>query len=734
MITEKQKAWLVTCLIIVIGSVIYANSLDVPFHFDDADNIKNPNLRIEKLDYGEFQDALTGGTLKSRPVSNFSFALNYYFGGYKVQGYHLVNIFIHICAAIILFHFVRLTLSFSPNSIYRHKNSVALFTALLWLTHPLATQSVTYIVQRMNSMAAMFYLLALLLYVLGRREQLASVAGRSCNKLTIIFYFIASGIGGALAMGSKEIAATLPIVIFLYEWFFIQDLSLAWLKKRAFWILGVVGLILVVLYIYTDGHILQRTLFSGSRREFTTWERVLTQFRVVVHYIGLMVFPHPSRLVLDYNIPFSTSFFSPITTLYAFFFLGGLFSTALAFAKRERLISFSILWFFINLAIESSIIGLELAFEHRTYLPSIFLILLLVALAYRLVRHTVSITVLLILVTSLFSYWTVERNKVWQTSLALWADSVSKYPTKARPHSNLGLALMKTGDLKRAEEQFKLALAMNENRPIPHYNLATLYMRQGKKQQAEYHYIEAIRYKADYSAARFHFGILLREKGQYAEAASQFDQALKNDPDNRTIIKNLGNALLRSGHPDKALPWLEKARSHGSDDSEVLLDIGESLTLLGRFDEAVSVYREILEKDRGQFAAHYNLAILLKQSGLEQEALSHYKEADRLMRYPVALKYDLGNLFFRLGELSEAEKTYKEFLETVPTVAMTYNNLGLVLVNQGRFQEAIRHFQAALKIAPSFQVAAVNMQRAMEQLEEIKEKSTSGVEKPVPLR
>jgi protein O-mannosyl-transferase len=716
MLTEKQKNWLVACLIIIIGSVIYANSLDVPFLFDDADNIQNPNLRIEKLDYGEFKEALGGGTLKSRPVSNFSFALNYYFGGYKVQGYHLVNIFIHISAAIILFHLVRLTLSFSPNSAYRHKNSVALFTALLWLTHPLATQSVTYVVQRMNSMAAMFYLLALLLYVLGRREQLG-YSGRATNNLTILWYFIACGISGALAMGSKEIAATLPIVIFLYEWFFIQDLSFAWLKKRAFWILGVFGLILVVLYIYTDGHILQRTLFSGSRRDFTTWERVLTQFRVVVHYIGLMAFPHPSRLVFDYNIPFSTSFFSPITTLFSFLFLGGLFSAAVALAKRERLISFCILWFFINLAIESSIIGLELVFEHRTYLPSMFIVLLFPALLYRFGRQFLLKAGLLAGLVCLFSVWTVERNQIWQDPETFWRDSISKHPGKARAYNNLGVALYNAGEYEEAGEKFIHASILLPWFPEAYSNLGMAYYRQNRIAEAEKYLQKAVSQRKHYVEANLNLAALYKDQGKYDAALELYRVLHTRFPDYSVLNKEMGQTLLRMGEAKQSLVYLEKAYKKLPKDISLLLDRGEAFMRSGRLDEAIASYREVVEAGDSYPAVHYNLGMLLNAKGQQEEALQHYKKAEMRQSTNVPVSYNLGNLYLRLGDLDEAELSYMKIIEESVVVADAYNNLGLVYIRKGELDKALLSFQAALRINPAHPMADGNMNTVRQQLE-----------------
>jgi protein O-mannosyl-transferase len=720
MITEKQKAWLVACLIIIIGSVIYANTLNVPFHFDDKDNIQNAALRVESLDAEQFKKALSDGTLKTRPISNLSFAFNYFIGQYRVQGYHLVNIGIHIFTGIFLYFLLLVTFNLAViKRHYANGSAIALMTSLLWVAHPVATQSVTYIVQRMNSMAAMFFVLAMLLYALGRSRQISGE--RKNYSVPNWALLVGSGLSGFLAIGSKEIAATLPLFIFLYEWYFFQDLNWGWLKKKLYWLVGSFLVMGGIAFIYTNGQIFNVIANSCSDRDFSTMERVFTQFRVVIYYISLIFYPNPDRLSLDYNFPISVSLLSPPTTLLSLLVLVVLIGLAIVLARRERLLSFCILWFFGNLVIESSVICLEIIFEHRTYLPSMFLILLFVASAYRYGRHAVPVTVVLLSVAVLLGYWTFERNKIWKTPLALWADSVSKHPGKARTHGNLAVAYAEKGDIALAEEEYKRALILFQEADkldpkiaIAHGNLGNLYMRHGRKQEAEMHLREAIRIKPDYVRALLNFGVLKREQGVYEEAIDAFRKAWSVVPQNGTVNKNLGNALLRNGRSNDALPYLQKALSESPDDLEILLDLGECLASLGRIEEAIETYNSILKKDRNHGSAHYHLALLSKWKGQPQQALAHYREANRLLQYPADIKYDYANLLLRQGEIKEAEKLYREFIN--PSLAKAYNNLGLALLSQGKYKDAVKNFKTALTIDPSFQMAADNMRAALEEL------------------
>jgi hypothetical protein len=229
----------IVCLFLVTFTV-YLGTLDHDFHLDDQPNIsQNSFIQISTLSLDEFLKAAFNGANNYRPVANVSFALNYYFHGMKVRGYHLVNIIIHLLASIMLFYFVKTTLSISVvRKKYGETKFVPLFTALIWLAHPLDTQSVTYIVQRMNSMAAMFFIMAMLFYVKARL---------SPEKTKRIVFFSVSFVAGLLAFGTKQNTVTLPFFILLFEWFFFQDLRVKISPRQWLWII-VIGLLLFFTY------------------------------------------------------------------------------------------------------------------------------------------------------------------------------------------------------------------------------------------------------------------------------------------------------------------------------------------------------------------------------------------------------------------------------------------------------------------------------------------------------
>ncbi|NWG04530.1 MAG: hypothetical protein HXY44_16880 [Syntrophaceae bacterium] len=368
---EKQRSFplhhvMAIALIVGVAFVIYSNTFYVPFQFDDRPNIvNNPNVQIKVLTWERVEQLIKNTyPLTIRVFSYFTLALNYYFGEFDVFGYHLVNFFIHIASGGFLYWFLILTfqLPFLKEKYGSISYQVSLFASLIFISHPIQTQAVTYIVQRMASLAGMFYLLTMILYIKGR-----SASGKAR-----VGYFGGMVLSYLLGVFSKENVAILPLLVILYEFFFFQKLDLSPRGKKvvfyligALLILGALGLILWGPRYYDD-------IVEGYKiREFTLGERVLTQFRVVLYYLTLLIYPHPSRLNLDYDFPISRTIFDPPSTFICILIIAGLIGYSIWVAKKNPVLSYFILWYFGNLVIESSVFPLEMVYEHRLYLPSV---------------------------------------------------------------------------------------------------------------------------------------------------------------------------------------------------------------------------------------------------------------------------------------------------------------------------------------------------------------------------
>ena len=536
----KYETLLLSLLAIVV-ILIYTDTLTTPFILDDIRNIRdNPHIRVPTLSLKNLTRAAFQSLESSRPVANISFALNYYFNGLNLVGLHLTNILIHLAGGIFLYFFVKATLR-TPvlRAQFEKCDWIPFFASFLWLVHPLQTQSVAYLVQRMNSLAAMFYILSMLFYVkfrlnAGNRRIWPLLAG--------------CALAGLLAVGTKQIAATLPVFIILYEWYFFQSLSLNWARRHFLVLSGIFLLLIIISLIYLDYDPIVGILSAYKHRDFTLVQRVLTQSRVVIFYLGLLLWPQPSRLNLDHDFALSYSLTDPVTTLISMAVITALIALAILTAKREPILSYGILWFFGNLVIESSVIGLELVFEHRNYLPSMFVIPAMVALVFRYVKPTWAGVVFLCVVGTLFTVWTFERNRVWSDELSLYRDCVEKSPAKARPHNNFGAILLQRGRLPEAIDELQTALRIKPDYSDAHYNLANALVKQGNLTEGIYHFSETLRLRPRNVKALNNMAATLVLMERYPEAIDHLKKALTINPADTALHSNFGIILKKQGN------------------------------------------------------------------------------------------------------------------------------------------------------------------------------------------
>ncbi len=662
--TRKQQFWLLLMLGLLVAA-IYANTLGVPYYFDDSYNIRdNRHIRLEQLTLESLRKAAFENPIPTRPVAYISFALNYYTGGYNVIGYHLVNIAIHMITGLLLYLLVKNTLqlrwardggafhlktpSSGPDTTHGWGSldpaMVSFWTAALWLVHPIQIQSVTYIVQRMNSMAALFYVLSLLLYVRGRISQKQYVTSARHQPVHFYVWFAGSLVAGLLALGSKEIAATLPFFILLYEWYFFQDLSRSWLKRKAVYFALIVLLFFLILLMYLGSNPFESILNTYATRDFTLSQRVLTEFRVIIFYLSLLIWPHPSRLNLEHDFALSYSLFDPATTVMSLLAVAGLLGLAIYLAPRQRILSFCLLWFLGNLAIESSVIGLELVFEHRLYLPSMFLSLVAVMLFCRYVRSRHLQAILLGLVVMVSAWGTFERNKLWQDDLAFYSDCVNKSPHKARAHGGLGDAML--------------------------------------------------------------------DRGRIEEAIAHYTKAVRLDPDNSRSLYNLGIALAEKGDANGAIEHYRKALRINSHEPSVHTNLGIELYQLGRLDEAIKHYKQALAIDPDFENAHIHLGIAFAGSGKIPDAIAHYTEVLRINPASAEAHNNFGNIYLRQGRLEEAMRHYARAIEANREYAPAYNNMGAVFFKLGNLDRAIVLFNEAVRLDPDLSDAQNNLVNA----------------------
>ena len=537
-------------LLVLLVGAIYAHTLDSPFVFDDKPNIvSNVHIRISDLSSQSLTDAAFKSPMPQRPLSNISFALNYYLHGYHQSGFHLVNILIHIITGLVLYFFVKTTLC-TPyiRCDANQRLLIAFFTAAIWVVHPLQTQSVTYIVQRMNSLAAMFYVLSILLYA---RFRLAAGLKHRWGLLA------GSILAALLALSSKQIAATLPFIIIVYEGYFFQR---GRSKLYMTFLAGCLLLTVAIALILLGGDPLNRVLEGYQQRQFTLTQRLLTQPRVVLFYLSLLFWPSPQRLNLDHDFVLSVSLLEPVSTVLALAALTAFAVVAVLTAKKQLLLSFGVVWFLANLVIESSIIPLEIIFEHRTYLPSMMFCLLLVWFVFRRFKPAWPGTALLCVMVAVGAFWTYQRNTVYADRITLWQDSVKKSPHKARPHNNLGVALADYGHHDQAIEQYRKTLQIEPHYAEAYANIGLSLVEQGKVEESVPLFLKTLELNPNDVQTLSNLGGVLVMLERHSEAIAHLTRALELMPDSAAAHNNLGVVLKRQGKFEAAQKHFVEAR------------------------------------------------------------------------------------------------------------------------------------------------------------------------------
>ena len=585
----------------LLGAVIYSNILYAPFVYDDRGTIVE-NETIKNLSKS-FTDISN-----NRYIGLLSFAFNYAIGGLNVLGYHLVNNLVHIINAFLVYWLV-IVLFKTPKMATStlSKEFIAISASFIFISHPIHTQAVTYIVQRFTSLATLFYLLSLIMYLKGRlltngtkfMSQQNSGNGQGMFNFKSLFYYFISLISAILAIKTKEIALTLPFAIIMCELYFFEP----GLKKlnRFVFLLPILLILLVIVpgslnpekslnEIAADIDNMSRETVNISRTDY-----LVTQFRVIITYLRLLFFPVNQNM--DYDYPLYKTIFSPdiILSLVVIF---SLIIIAILTYKKARLISFGIAWFFLTLSIESSIIPIrDVINEHRVYLPSIgFFIAGLAAFDQFVPARKVKIGLIAILVVTL-SISTYHRNNIWKDPQALWEDVISKAPNNSRAYNNLGVVYKEREEFDKAVELFEKSLRANRNYTAVYYNMGDVQYRSGNYENALAYLKQALTGKLN---PQLHLDILNKlgrtygAMGRREKAIEIFEEAIKLFPSSIVLLNNLGVQYMKNNQIDSAIETFEKALKIREEDY-ILRNLAIAYAERGDKEKVRLLYKRALE-------------------------------------------------------------------------------------------------------------------------------------------
>lgn len=649
---------------------VYREGLHAPFLFDDFGAVRdNASIRhLWPLSYPLFPH--TGGTgVDGRPIVNLTLALDYALGGLAVEGYRAFNLFAHVITAWLLFLLLRLALrstgaSATPPAVASAAAPLAFFTSLLWLLHPLQTESVLSAQNRSEILAAFFYLLVL--------HALARGATSAHPERWQLLGFLACLCG----MATKEIMASAPLAALLFDRAFLAgSFAAAWRSRRHFY-LALAATWLLLLALILAGHGRAGTVGFGLGVD--SWHYLLTQCRAIVVYLGLAFWPAP--LVFHYGISTAPG----LAAVWPQALLVLTLATATIWAlRRHPRVGFIGFVFFAVLAPSSSVIPIvtQTMAEHRMYLPLAAPLLLAVLALHAAARARVFVP--LALAAPALAVVTVHRTHDYRSELALWTDTVAKAPDNPVAQSNLGSVLI---DLPGRVSD---ALACFET---------------------------ALRLKPDFVEARYNYGVaLLHLPGRLPDAIATFQAVLQQKPDSAEALNNLGNAYsLLPDRLDDAIACFETAIRVRPDFAEPHYNLG--LALARRPDglsRALACYQDALRLDPDHIMARNNLGNVLLRLGRTAEAIPVYEETlRRAPDYPEAHN-NLGlALAATPGHLAEAIAHFRRAIRLNPAYAAAYCNLGLALLQSPGGRPAAREaFTTALRLDPSITLARDQLAR-----------------------
>ena len=667
-------------ILLIFGLIAYENSFFASFYLDDLRHIIQNEVIIDPTNIGAI---FSYGKESFLPF--LTLAINYKIGALDPLTYHIFNFFIHFTAAIFLYLLCLETWNtpaIQDDSPKFSKQLAAFLAAGIFLLHPLQTEAVTYVIQRTESMAGMFYLASLYFYVKARLK------GKQHSALG---YFLLAGMAALDAGFSKATSVTLPAMIVICELFLFNTSMRGLLRKKIVLLFFVPAAIIL---FFKLAPLIRKDFFYDPRIGHTRKQYFLTQLSVLLTYLRLYFWPVNQNI--DWDYPLASQFLT-LRTMSSFLLLVAIVVLAVLAYKRYRLVSFGIAAFFITLAPTSSIIPLhDVIFEHRMYLAVAFLTMGFVQLLIwglenireiSLRGHFIALATSMVALMLVLTTLTHARNEVWMSSLSLWKDAVEKSPNKARPHNNYGSALYRLGMsmTEAAKREFEVANKISPEWEVPWHNLALACFEEGHFQRAIELDLQAIKIRKSFKPALYQLGRSYKELEQWDEAQVYFERLIKLNRGYNYLsayvelldiykkMASRGKALtlaekmtqLPEGFPlvdfYRGMAFYElsnftRAKFYFSRGEERKLGRTPSLLMLGQIhylednnEQAAEMFGKILEENRLSPEANYNLAIILERDMRFQEALEHLERARATDPFALDISLQLIKCYGHLG-------------------------------------------------------------------------------------
>jgi len=611
-----NKSWLFGIFVVVVV-MLYWPALKGEFVHDDYVNIvKNPNVHMTTFSIEAFKKNFIGVNtglyrIFSRPVSMFSFSLNYYFAGLDPYWFKLTNLIIHLFIGFIVFHVVCLLLRASvrisdgaeikPVCTEKYIVASGFLVAFIWLIHPLNVSTVMYPVQRMTQLSMLFLMLAYLMYLKFRVSQID-------HQPRYVNLIVALLVLWPMSVLSKENGIIFPLLCLVSEIFILKFYQQGRVLKLLYALLAI-GSILLVLYFIFNPEFITR---SYNFRDFSLIERLLTESRVIWMYVSTIFIPNLGNmgLYLDY-FPVSKNIYEPVTTLWSLLGIVGLIILIVYSRKRFALIGFGLAWFLVAHVIESSIIALEIAYEHRNYLPSIGLIIAFVASLMKVYESYPSLkkvgSGLLAMYLMLMMFVTHVRAEQWSSEFQMVAEEAVLHPTSYR--ANVELARISIDIGRYDEAQKAVLMAVNSARPSANVYITWLTLKHVQKEVITDAFYREM--QKEFATRKAFVSIMMQFIG-YIEDSQRYDwedtdqllmlaYALQENPTLQSKYAQ-GNiflilAKLYSDKKDreKLIEYAHKAYDSFPGHTSIAKVYVHALMLEGKYEEARAVVNKMLD-------------------------------------------------------------------------------------------------------------------------------------------
>ncbi len=763
---SSGRIWAFLPILLLVLAAAYSNTFRVPLIFDDVDSIRD-NPSIDALRTAFSPPKNSGSTVSGRPILNASFALSNFGEGDPAIGHRIVNLLIHSANTLLLFALLHSLLEHRVAAPTRRgitPGQVAVLAAGLWALHPLQTSAVTYLVQRAESLAALFYLTSLYTFARGAVHP---------QKKTL--FFALSVLACAIGMGAKETVATAPVAILLLDRYaFAGSFLEAWRRRKGYYFALAFTWSVIVLSIVSSG---LRGKTVGINDDISLFAYYQTQIYAFTQYLTLLVFP--KQLIFDYGIYNAPWDAGLVIRGISLLIIGGCTLYGLIKNTLPGLL-FSLFFLLLTPTTLIPVLTQTIA-EHRVYLPSACLLTGAVLLAACILDRRVFWTAFALFLTAAASL-TYHRNQTYQTIESLWKDTLAKWPINDRAWFSLGHLYLNQGKNAAAREAFHHAFLRKPGSPDNLMGYGHALAALGDNDRAIAFYEEALRlvpatYRGAYESMT-NLGMLLEKKGLLEKAEQWLKKAISISPAETGAYYNLGSLLFAQRRYSEAIPALEHAvgdKRQGTSaqalhvrallsekqtkealacarrytrttptSTELQLALGQALAANGLAAEAIDTYNKLLALDPPDHRAHTHLGALLLAArripealfhleraivhspedafarisvadalmklGRLSDAVAHYREAVRLDPHDHRTRYVLANALLQLGELLDAADHYEKLISArAEPLADIHNELGIVYAQLGELAKARQHFLACLRLSPGHPRASDNI-------------------------